>query len=183
MDKSELREIVRQKLAQTSAVQKQEASAKLSKNLRDFLPSLNSKTDIDKDMLIGGFSPLSDELDWYLGLMDSSLHPCVPSIGKEGRMEFHKVTWKLLSREFMGLRLDRGFPMAKPSVIIVPGLAFSPDGARLGRGKGYYDRYLGQNKAYKIGVCGEAQIFKDITVEGHDIMMDAVVTDQNIYKG
>lgn len=181
MSKAELRELVRKKLLGLSTKQKREVSANLSRNLSGFLPSLNSKTDIIKDKLLGGFSPLRDELDWYLDLTESEIHPCVPSIGDNGEMEFHKVSWALLSREFMGLKLNKGFPLVKPKVVIVPGLAFSRRGARLGRGKGYYDRYLGEHSVYKIGICWEGQIFEEVTIEEHDVPMDAVITDQNIY--
>lgn len=164
-----------------SGAEKVAASKRVSKTLADFLPSLNSKTDIDKDRLLGGFSPLKDELEWYLSLLESDLRPCVPSISDEGSMEFHKVTWKLLTESFLGLTLKETFPLAKPSVLIVPGLAFTKEGARLGRGKGYYDRYLEANDAFKIGICCEWQVVEEINVDGHDIFMDAVVTDQNIY--
>lgn len=126
---------------------------------------------------------MADELDWYLGLTETGLYPCVPSIGEGGEMEFHKVSWALLAREFMGLSLDKGFPLARPGVLVVPGLAFTKDGARLGRGKGFYDRYLERHDVFKIGVCQERQIFETIETEEHDALMDVVITEENIYKG
>lgn len=69
-----------------------------------------------------------------------------------------------------------------PDVIFVPGLAFSKTGDRLGRGKGCYDATL---KHYKssifVGVCFEEQILDHIPTEPHDISMDFVCTDNNIY--
>ena len=62
-------------------------------------------------------------------------------------------------------------------VIIVPGVAFTVHGARMGRGKGYYDRFLSQSgfAAMKVGVCYSEQIVDDIPTEPHDVMMDAVI--------
>lgn len=67
------------------------------------------------------------------------------------------------------------------SVSIIPGVAFSIDGHRLGRGKGYYDRLLSQlTSTYKIGLCFDFQILQDIPYDSHDICMDMIwQTDTN----
>lgn len=65
-----------------------------------------------------------------------------------------------------------------PQFIIVPGMAFTPQGSRLGRGKGFYDRFLalpGVMSAHKSGICFPFQIFSHIPTEPHDILMDSVV--------
>ena len=64
-------------------------------------------------------------------------------------------------------------------VWIVPGLAFTKDGKRLGYGGGWYDRLLAMasKSARKIGVAHEFQIVENLPNEPHDIKMDAVVTD------
>ena len=66
-----------------------------------------------------------------------------------------------------------------PELILVPGLAFSHSGQRLGRGGGFYDRFLvGQGaKVFKLGVCFEFQLLESIPVEPHDAVMDVVITD------
>lgn len=61
-------------------------------------------------------------------------------------------------------------------VAIVPGLAFTPDGRRLGRGRGYYDRMLKLlGNTYKIGVCFPFQLVADIPTGRHDVAMDIVI--------
>ncbi len=62
-------------------------------------------------------------------------------------------------------------------LIIVPGVAFTASGARLGRGRGYYDRYLSQPalRAFRVGVCYAHQIVDALPVELHDIPMHRVV--------
>jgi 5-formyltetrahydrofolate cyclo-ligase len=61
---------------------------------------------------------------------------------------------------------------------VVPGVAFTADGCRLGRGKGYYDRLLPRLKATKLGLCFPFQIVPHIPCDEHDVLMDAVVTAQ-----
>ena len=60
--------------------------------------------------------------------------------------------------------------------IVVPGMSFDKEGNRLGRGKGYYDRFLSQLKhAYKIGVCFDFQCVKEVPTDENDIKMDEVI--------
>lgn len=64
----------------------------------------------------------------------------------------------------------------KIDVAIVPGIAFTKDGRRLGRGGGYYDRLLPLlGCAYKIGICFPFQLLDDIPTDSHDVIMDEVV--------
>ena len=72
-----------------------------------------------------------------------------------------------------------GLPVAPCEIdaVVVPGLAFTECGARMGRGKGYYDKYMSHSdfSALKIGVCYSEQLVSEIPVEKHDIMMDVVI--------
>lgn len=64
----------------------------------------------------------------------------------------------------------------KIDVAVVPGMAFDQHGHRLGRGKGYYDRFLPKAaRAYKIGVCFDFQKQSCIPADSHDIAMDCVI--------
>ncbi len=65
-------------------------------------------------------------------------------------------------------------------VILVPGLAFDRSGARMGFGKGYYDRLLSLANAVKIGLCYDFQLFDDIPKEEHDAPMNYIVTEKEI---
>ena len=62
-------------------------------------------------------------------------------------------------------------------LIITPGVAYDRRGARLGRGRGYYDRLLASTRAVKIGVGYDFQLVDEVPVEPHDVMMDAVITE------
>ena len=63
--------------------------------------------------------------------------------------------------------------------LIVPGLAFTADGKRLGYGGGYYDKLLSMKsfKAFAIGFCFKFQIIKDLPTEIHDKKVDYIITD------
>jgi 5-formyltetrahydrofolate cyclo-ligase len=58
---------------------------------------------------------------------------------------------------------------------VIPGVAFTRDGVRLGRGKGYYDRLLPRINSPKIGICFPFQILDFIPTESFDVRMDDVV--------
>lgn len=66
--------------------------------------------------------------------------------------------------------------------VIVPGLAFDKDRNRLGRGKGYYDRFLQQlsSKTTKIGLCFSFQVLDTLPHDPGDCKVDIVVTDNRI---
>ena len=65
-------------------------------------------------------------------------------------------------------------------LILVPGLAFSQDRHRLGRGGGFFDRLLAgpAKNAFKLGICFSFQLLDSVPAEGHDVVMDAVVTNE-----
>ena len=61
-------------------------------------------------------------------------------------------------------------------LIVVPGVAFDRQGNRLGRGKGYYDRFLCQHRATKkIGICFDFQLVDNVPIEENDIPMDEII--------
>lgn len=66
----------------------------------------------------------------------------------------------------------------KIDIALIPGLAFTKAGARLGFGSGYYDKWLTENPAvYKIGLCYAWQVFQALPEEQHDVRMDLVVSE------
>lgn len=71
---------------------------------------------------------------------------------------------------------------AQLDVILLPGLAFDHAGRRLGRGAGFYDRYISAlheagHKPTLIGVCHHAQIVDSVPTEPHDHRVDRVITE------
>ena len=76
-------------------------------------------------------------------------------------------------------------PLDKISVFLIPGSVFDRRGGRMGRGRGYYDKTLAKlsgsfrKKALFIGLCWAEQVHsKPLSLFPHDILLDALVTDQ-----
>ena len=68
--------------------------------------------------------------------------------------------------------------------ILVPGLAFTRDGKRLGRGGGYYDRLLAHPgcRAERVAVAFEVQLVEDISVELHDQHIHQIITESGLIR-
>ena len=68
-------------------------------------------------------------------------------------------------------------------IFLVPGLAFSRTGVRLGRGKGLYDKLLSNYpSSTKIGICSSKSLFDEIPRDEHDICMDYIFTENEYLK-
>ncbi|MGI8602390.1 MAG: 5-formyltetrahydrofolate cyclo-ligase [Verrucomicrobiales bacterium] len=80
--------------------------------------------------------------------------------------------------------LSRFIPESEIDLALVPGLAFSPSGRRLGRGGGFYDRWLASlsHRAPRIGVCFATQMVAKMPSEAHDMKVDHVVTEEGWVK-
>jgi len=68
-------------------------------------------------------------------------------------------------------------------LIIVPALAYDIEGYRVGYGGGYYDRFLKKTNAFTVGLARERLIMKSAPKEAHDIAVNCVVTEANVYEG
>jgi 5-formyltetrahydrofolate cyclo-ligase len=148
------------------------ASQKIRQHLRDF-PAWESAR------VVFGFTPLAGEPDWLGGDLPADKRIAYPRI-EEGEMRF------VFSAEFaigaLGAREPVGGTIADAAdLVLVPGLAFDATGARLGRGKGFYDRWLAANPAVQsLGICFKCQVLKHLPFESHDARVDAIVTEDGI---
>jgi len=80
---------------------------------------------------------------------------------------------------------DKRVEVGQLDLVVVPGVAFDRRGARLGRGKGYYDRLLARVRPDTLLVAPafECQLFPEIPAEPHDVYMDKVITEKATYPG
>ena len=106
---------------------------------------------------------------------------CVPLCRGKGRMTARRIrgTDTLIPGRF-------GIPeppedaelVEDPAAVVVPGLAFSPDGSRIGRGGGYYDRWLAAHPGcMAVGLCYEA-FLTPIVPEPHDRRVRFILTER-----
>jgi 5-formyltetrahydrofolate cyclo-ligase len=107
---------------------------------------------------------------WWLQSMDELV------VGAWKILEPPRHRWGVPGKEFHAEQLD---------IVIVPGVAFSPGGGRMGNGQGYYDRLLQRVRpdCSLVGLCYECQLFDDLIVGPHDVFMDQVVTERATYRG
>ena len=64
---------------------------------------------------------------------------------------------------------------------LIPCVTATRDGRRLGHGMGYYDRFLEQHRCRKLCLCYEALLSTELPTDAHDVLMDAVVTENGLY--
>ena len=123
--------------------------------------------DILRDVLARGTNlclprmALNDEIGFYkISTMDSL------EIGRYGILEPH----------------ERCKRCTKHEVILVPAVCATKKCHRIGYGKGCYDRYLGKNKAFTIGLVFESQIVKSLPMDQNDVPLDMIITERHTYK-
>ncbi|MEC9281618.1 MAG: 5-formyltetrahydrofolate cyclo-ligase, partial [Bdellovibrionota bacterium] len=112
---------------------------------------------------IAVFYPLASEpnlLSVYKKILKENKSLFFPKIREAGEMDFYKVSDELELTSFQKAKLNIMEPKSELKVqpsslhcLIIPGLAFDENANRLGRGAGYYDRYLANTKGAKIGVA------------------------------
>ncbi len=75
-------------------------------------------------------------------------------------------------------------PINLIDLVVVPGLGFTADGHRIGRGMGFYDRFLGQPEFLGLacGLAFECQIVASLPVQDHDIPLSMLVTDMGVRR-
>jgi 5-formyltetrahydrofolate cyclo-ligase len=80
---------------------------------------------------------------------------------------------------------EKNVPVEELDLIMVPGVAFDARGARMGHGKGYYDKLLEHARPDTplVALAYECQLFDEIPTQAHDVFMDKIITEMAIYPG
>ena len=191
MSKVELRQIIKRTIQELDESQKLEKSRNISKQLASFL--------LDQNYIhrkIGGFYPLDDEVNWLLeSPISENANLAFPLMYGDSQMSFRLCAVKDLElkraygREFR--EPAESCDEVSPEVIIVPAMAFDRSGNRLGRGKGFYDKFLSNRDdakmskdigTIKIGICFHEQLVEKVPVDDHDIPVDFIITDKEFVK-
>ena len=176
MHKDDLRREIRQTKRQFTPQQLEELSLPVIRRLRPLLAE--AKT-------IMAYYSLPDEVNTHAlidDLVAEGKTVLLPKVISDDTMELRRYTDLADLQEGAYQILE---PVGEPftdfaaiDLILVPGLAFDAAGHRLGRGRGYYDRFLhSRNRPYcvKIGVCFDFQKVDEVPVDAHDMAMDKVV--------
>lgn len=104
------------------------------------------------------------------------------------KLEFVEVSeWSELQPGAFGIAEPTGTRVVVPAAIefmVLPGVAFDRRGHRLGYGKGYYDRYWHQQPRHGllVGLGFDFQLVDRLPVEHHDIQLDLLVTEANLFR-
>lgn len=197
MTKAELRKEMKSILADLDPVGKSFES--MSKCMAVIQSEIFSKV-----KCVFGFMPMKDEVD-VLPILRTALQQdkkvLIPKIiDGTNEMEFYFLTdepnrqtesnrWGIAEpkAELERLVMEEFLTKVKGNeiLVLVPGLAFGKDNSRLGRGKGFYDRFLselkkktaaqGNVKPWICGICYGAQIVESVPTEENDVKMDVVL--------
>lgn len=112
--------------------------------------------------------------------MDSGKRVCVPRCFPGGIMEAAVITSvSQLSPGILGIMAPSPeCPVVPPNeidIILVPGLAFDATGGRLGRGGGYYDRYMANYHGKSVGLCQIGARVDEVPTQPWDCKVDNVI--------
>lgn len=185
ISKGQIRAEIKELFEKMSAEDKALKSRKLAENLKSFLVSLRQTFPaIPEHFLIGAFAPLTDEVEWMFKPGEYTGRLAFP-VWENEAMSFRRADYENLQvKKAFGVEMKTPTDEAEevtPKLLLIPGRAFTRDGKRVGRGKGYYDRYLENNQAIKIGLCFEEQLVSQLPTEKYDINMDLILTEKQIY--
>ena len=175
-DKKSLRRTIRAKIAMLSSEEKRVASEQLCRQIAEL-------EEVRQGGVIALFIALDDEPS-LASLIEqlATKRTLAPRIEGE-EMEFYDIS-EGLERGAFGILEPTATTPVEPSeidVMVVPGVAFTPNGARCGRGKGFYDKYLSREgfRAHTIGVCYPCQVVDELPTDKYDKMVEKVVQIEN----
>lgn len=172
--KSDIRRAAKSTVKALTAQQKADKSTLI-------LRCIASSESIKSAKTVALYASLSDEVQSFelIEFLSQTKRVVLPRVAGDD-MDFYPYTPSSLKVGAFGIEEPQGSEPISPDeidVIVVPGVAFTTDGKRCGRGKGYYDKYLSRSgfRAIKIGVCYTEQLAEDIPNEPHDIVMDYMI--------
>jgi 5-formyltetrahydrofolate cyclo-ligase len=184
-EKKKLRKIIQQKLGELSKPQYEHLSYQIAQNLFSSSTWKESNT-------IGITISKMPEVDTYQIIRKGweqnkriVIPKCYP-IDKS--MKFRKLTaFNQLESVYYGLfepieNETSEVPKEDIELLIIPGLAFTRNGYRLGFGGGYYDRYLMGFTGKKLSLAFNSQLVQTLPTESHDIPTHQIITEEETIK-
>ncbi len=137
------------------------------------------------------YASMPDEVQTHAILehmLQNGKRVCLPRIVAKGIMDAVELSSMedLVPGDFGILTVsdEKGtvIPPEEIDCVLVPGAGFGRDGARLGMGGGYYDRFLmtRARQALRIAAAFSCQLSAEIPMEPHDCRVDAVITEDEM---
>lgn len=183
MNKEKLRKELRIVLSKIDSTQRTE-KAKLC--LVNLINLLRAEGLLSKDIILGLFAPLEDEINIVSGVAKEIKTLAFPSLNEGGEMVFResRLDDLVVNTSFKVKILEPPLTnkIVRPDLLLVPGLAFGREGQRLGRGKGFYDKYLEHYNYITIGLGFNEQLIPEIPMEDYDCHLNWIVTDREVIK-
>ncbi|PEC51210.1 5-formyltetrahydrofolate cyclo-ligase [Bacillus sp. AFS077874] len=185
MEKKEIRNSMMKNLKNISASERDEKSKQIIEKL------LNTE-EMKSGDIIATTMPMEHEINTkYLitacWKMNKSV--VVPKCNHETRkMHFYKInSFDDLKKGYFGIQEpieEKCEEISKELIdlIIVPGVAYTKNGERLGYGGGYFDRYLEDYNKQLLALAYDIQIIEEIPTEKHDIKMPLILTESRIIE-
>lgn len=177
MDKKQLRRYF-------SDIRKKGKSEEKDRRITERLLSEDAIKNADVVLMYASFGTETDTWGLAEQLLERHIALAYPRCGENSEMTFHIVTSvRQLSAGKYGIcEPDASLPqpsLTERSVCIVPGLAFTEKGGRLGYGGGYYDRFLAAHKILnRIALSYEELTVTELPLMTHDIRTDIIVTEE-----
>jgi 5-formyltetrahydrofolate cyclo-ligase len=185
-------------------VEKSEARRQIAEAVRGLTPpERNAKSasiagrvlslpEIQPARAVMGFLPMPDELDTrplLAKLISAGKRVYVPRTVLRPRRMFPVRLTDVESLRIgeYGIMEPAGEETCGPTdldFIILPGRAFDAKGNRLGRGAGYYDRFLAtlSENAVLCGICFDCQVMETVPTDERDRPVDIVVTETRVLR-
>lgn len=175
--KRQIRDAIRERCKALSELDQRNHALSLATLFRNAQLALNAKS-VAVYLAIEGELSLEPTIEYLWSQAVQVLVPCI----SEGTMLFatYRSDSKLRSNRFGILEppKEEAYAVDRFAVVLCPGMAFSKSGDRLGRGGGYYDKFLASSDCMlKIGVGHSCQLVEKLPVDDHDVKLDAVVTE------
>jgi 5-formyltetrahydrofolate cyclo-ligase len=180
-DKEQARLEIRQRLNLLSLDERKAKSLSTSTHLQNFIIQLG------RPESLGVYWPLRDEVDWSLNWTLESTELYFPGEDPKQGMQFYRADFDEFEIRESQFGKKMKVPLLNalagiPKALVIPGVGFDLQGRRLGRGGGFYDRYLENFQGLRIGVCFACQLVSHLPEELHDQRMDAIVTEDRVVR-
>jgi 5-formyltetrahydrofolate cyclo-ligase len=180
----DLKRALRAELIQVRAKISREERAERSRGVAERAVAI---ADLMSARTVALYAPLNTEVDpseIVRRLLAGHARVVYPRAQSSGRiLAFAECDPQALARGALGALEPpadaRAIELSDLDAVLMPGVAFSLDGLRLGRGGGYYDATLKQIpvRALRIGLGFDVQVVPSLPREPHDVPLDVVVTE------